>query len=1388
MSPQPSLAQLRPDDIASLGLWLSAHDFHVHPAQLLAAVKLVSGSLTPLAARDLSARLAPIFSTSAKEQETFRQLYQQWLARPDVIPRPASPAPKDRAGPPRRGHLTGWAMVLFVLLCMFAVALWNGREHQTEVRVFGAKKVLHGVSLAASSAGVQVDTDGAGRTLIRYRHWKLPFFLIVTHPSHATDKVMVPVRVKVESARSVMEVQLYDKPDDLPRESPVAVQGVAKRVAVLAAPQPIRGRDMQGSDQYRIDLLSLAACITLCVVPLMWWYIESRRRRGFLERMPGGADDVARLIAGSVFSPLPAVLADLRYLSREMRRRRSIASRALDIPATLASTLRKGGQLSPVFGTRAEPDYLILVERVCNSDHQPELANEAIRVFDNQGISLERYEFEGDPRIARHAPLNGQALHTGPQSLDQLLSRYPDHRLLIFSDGDGFIDRYSGQPAAWVSRLLDWPYPVLITPAPKMFWAIREWRLSQAGLALLPFDGDGFHTLGEIFRHEKPWPGVTADALLRSRPAYLRDVDLLLDHRPLSAPALAILLRDLERDLGSDGMAWLAGCAVYPELHWGITLAVGDCVAAPVAPPMAAHAKPAYDRGRRYVQCLAQLSRLPWMRYGVMPNWLRSALLQRLAPASDLAIRGRLDHYFSALAQPSSAPNHVHEIREARPPLRNYWKDALTGMFARRPERAADITLKDRVFLKFMSGPQERMAFAASSHILHLFYRDGIPLSGPRLLPLALAACLIGVLLWQRPPIEVFSLPVYGLVREPLPSLLALEKDGSHFLSVDDSGSAQAFGLSEEPRTCRWPLKDSFVLPPQNRGANFVALRRGGASLVHVSNNCEVSTVATEFLFLRATGYSADTLTSEKADGNADRKDILCHVFTSDAMVQVGRRFVNERMLRGEAEGIACAPSGDGSRLVVATNSGRLEEFLMGGHMASFYNRSVPIPAGGSVRGLAVDRDGKTIALTKDDGSVWILYEGSVTWRAMGMLGARQPLAISDDGRTLAFANARREIDVWRLNEPAGEHAMIGIDTSGQPIVDLQQFSDEIRAVAYTLGARYGYVWRSDMSQLKEQDQVVVFIGNPKGSSFDSPQQPVAAEKARALAPRFKGAVAHEMLALFQTEFKRSGELTPRRDVNNPSMPSHVRLLLYGNSNFMRFFNNKIRQTDLPVTVGQILTETASVYSPDNPQMPEYISEPWKAAGHTGGELVLVPRSPALTGIKAAESAPATTQSLDPLVVSGLKEKARALGLKRFSDDTYYVGPGGYQPRYTQLIIPAGFVMRFDQVLRMFAPRTAVDERSVEAVAILQYLYWDQSMTQEEVNQRFGRIMRGMSVPDPDYVDLLNYIEQNGADHWSENARLKKNGEKRILQSFPADASISWADWKRRPGVFKPAQ
>ena len=81
----------------------------------------------------------------------------------------------------------------------------------------------------------------------------------------------------------------------------------------------------------------------------------------------------------------------------------------------------------------------------------------------------------------------------------------------------------------------------------------------------------------------------------------------------------------LEHGLAGPALRWLRALAVYPDLRWPLSLHVG-----------AQLASGSVEETRRHVLSLA---RLPWLRAGVLPHWLRRELLSGMPASEEATIR-----------------------------------------------------------------------------------------------------------------------------------------------------------------------------------------------------------------------------------------------------------------------------------------------------------------------------------------------------------------------------------------------------------------------------------------------------------------------------------------------------------------------------------------------------------------------------------------------------------------------------------------------------------------------------------------------------------------------------------------------------------------------------
>src|SRR5262249_43986941 len=87
---------------------------------------------------------------------------------------------------------------------------------------------------------------------------------------------------------------------------------------------------------------------------------------------------------------------------------------------------------------------------------------------------------------------------------------------------------------------------------------------------------------------------------------------------PLTDREWKVLAEELEHFLGPEGYLWLSALAIYPALQWDITIYLGVGI-------KDHNGQPLYTETRA-----AALTQLPWLREGIMPDWLRRRLIAAL--------------------------------------------------------------------------------------------------------------------------------------------------------------------------------------------------------------------------------------------------------------------------------------------------------------------------------------------------------------------------------------------------------------------------------------------------------------------------------------------------------------------------------------------------------------------------------------------------------------------------------------------------------------------------------------------------------------------------------------------------------------------------------------
>jgi hypothetical protein len=444
----------------------------------------------------------------------------------------------------------------------------------------------------------------------------------------------------------------------------------------LPRPSPEELKELPEEPGFPTFLVGTALMALLVAASSAWW--RWRAGRFLVRRSSQGPVELTRI---SVATPAALVFPPplLARLARDLRRRQVGPSTELDVPATLMATLRGGGWLTPVYGTRQlMPEYLVLIDRAGHADQQARLAEELMDRLARQGVLLTRYSFRSDPRIC--FPLDRVG---APVTLRELASRCSSHRLLLVTDGSPLFNPRTGELADWTDQLLQWEHRTLLTPEAPERWSSRETALARC-FHVLPVTVEGWSRFARQVRTSAAARPLVPSALPFPEPLRLHP-QRFLDRNPPDAETTEDMLAALRRYLGDGGFFWLSACAVYPVLDWRLTLYLGEVLAAPEGGKLLTP-----DR-------LFALVRTPWLRQGFMPDWLRLRLITGMSPGEERQVREALA---MMLTTALNGPVDGLALEIARPHRKAL--ASLAGQLLRSRKAVQGGLPEERVFRSFM--------------------------------------------------------------------------------------------------------------------------------------------------------------------------------------------------------------------------------------------------------------------------------------------------------------------------------------------------------------------------------------------------------------------------------------------------------------------------------------------------------------------------------------------------------------------------------------------------------------------------------------------------------------------------------------------------------------
>jgi hypothetical protein len=420
----------------------------------------------------------------------------------------------------------------------------------------------------------------------------------------------------------------------------------------------------------------------------LWW---RWRAQVFLQRRSTSQrpqlDQIPLSTANSsLFEPSPS----FRSMAQRLHQRVAIPSQALNVEATIAASLAQGGSLCPVYQSRLIlPEYLCLIDRTTYDDHQAHLIDGMVDRLQAEGVLIERYYFARDPRLCHPHQGPGYKGQGSAQRLRQLAAKYPSHRLLVFADLDNFFNAYTGKLEPWVQQLLSWDDRAILTPNSKA--GVEDQRITER-FVVLPATPGG---IGQLIPrlYQRSIASRATEAIFNGPSLFPQSLLNRSDHwisaEPPQVTEIQSLLLELRRYLGQDGFYWCCACAIFPKLSWPLTLFLGEVV------------QTVTGNDSLITTRLLDLARLPWFRYGYLPDWLRWCLIVALEPEQEQSIRVALQTWLLSAVQGLGGEFQLEVAQRNRDVLPKLLKPLLQRLAQQSDE---DSPLRDYIFQDFMAG------------------------------------------------------------------------------------------------------------------------------------------------------------------------------------------------------------------------------------------------------------------------------------------------------------------------------------------------------------------------------------------------------------------------------------------------------------------------------------------------------------------------------------------------------------------------------------------------------------------------------------------------------------------------------------------------------------
>jgi hypothetical protein len=246
-------------------------------------------------------------------------------------------------------------------------------------------------------------------------------------------------------------------------------------------------------------------------------------------------------------------------------------------------------------------------------------------VLAKQNVLIEKYYYRNNIAKCYHH-LTGNGLAFG-----KLAEKYPEHTLLIFSNGEDLL-----HPAkqmiddAYRPILERWQHKAIITPVSYADWEKREKEMLSPLIPIFPIDLPGLQLLFELLNQQSQEYDAMARLRTKREQFYPSAKQVFNNSKALADYCNgANWAKRTERGRPVNVLfQWVAALAVCPTVEWEVILAIGKAILGRYGLPKELN-----------FTNLLRLARIDWINKGVCPDALRLELLIQLKPENEVLAR-----------------------------------------------------------------------------------------------------------------------------------------------------------------------------------------------------------------------------------------------------------------------------------------------------------------------------------------------------------------------------------------------------------------------------------------------------------------------------------------------------------------------------------------------------------------------------------------------------------------------------------------------------------------------------------------------------------------------------------------------------------------------------